>query len=200
MNERYTYGYDIGWNVENEYINELKGIMDDYNDQIKIIDQIQATHGRLLQSSERELTDNEIREWYNADYSLNNGLKSYETYKKEILAENEKRIASLSLDIERNREQYGANLYYLANIKSEIRKEITKRKNELQLLLSEKNLELSAINLEQRRRLISPELPSSGRNYDDVWLEKQKIEHALQVLDEMSSLAEYTQEENNLRI
>ena len=127
MQERYTYGYNIGWNVENEYINELKGIMDEYNDQVKIIDQIQASHGRLLQSSERELTDNEIREWYNADYALNNSLKSYDSYKKEILAENEKRIASLSLDIERNREQYAANLYYLSNIKSEMNKSIYKK-------------------------------------------------------------------------
>ena len=198
MQERYTYGYNVGWNVENEYINELKGIMDEYNEQVKIIDEIQATHGRMLLSYEKELTEDEIREWYNQEYSSNNSLRSYEAYREDILAENEKRKTSVLRDIDRNREQYAANLYYLKDIKSDLHKVIYKRKNELELLLAERKLELSSINLEQHKKLNSPEYQPIGRNYDDVWLEIQKIEHALKELDKMSSLVEFTQEESNL--
>ena len=32
MNERYTYGYNVGWNTGNEYIDSFTSIMDDYNE------------------------------------------------------------------------------------------------------------------------------------------------------------------------
>ena len=60
MDERYTYGYNLGWNEPNEYINSLNGIMTSYNDQMSKIDEITTNvndaieiarydiHGRLL--------------------------------------------------------------------------------------------------------------------------------------------------------
>ncbi len=203
MNERYTYGYNLGWNVENKYINDSKNIMDEYNEQVKQIVDIQTEHGRLLQTLGRELTEKEIRAWYNEDYALNNGLKSYESYRADMIAENEKRKGSISLELNRNRDEYAANLYYLTNIKSDTRKLIYKRKNELELLLSEKNIELSTISLEQRKLgaqagISADEIQKLRAKYDEVWLEIRKIKHALQVLDEMFGLLEFTQEEANL--
>ena len=80
MNEKYTYGYGLGWNVENAYINDSKDIMNEYNNQVKVIDDIQSYHGRLQQSMANEITEEQIRQWYNEDYASNGSLKSYESY------------------------------------------------------------------------------------------------------------------------
>ena len=83
MNDRYTYGYGLGWNVENEYINESRNIMDAYNAQVKIIDDIQSEQGRLNLSRENEISEEQIREWYNEEYANSGSLKSYESYRND---------------------------------------------------------------------------------------------------------------------
>ena len=49
MNERYTYGYsnatieNNAWNIENEYINSLNEVIEDYNNQVKKIEEINSS-------------------------------------------------------------------------------------------------------------------------------------------------------------
>ena len=212
MNERYTYGYNLGWNEENEYINSLNGIMDKYNDQMNKINKIDTSFKRLDNEAMRnyDISDDQIREWYNQDYAANNSLISFEQYKKNILNEKAKKDASLEQEMYQNSDEYFANLYYLIDIKTETRQAIHKRRNELQLLLSEKNIELSSISLEQRKTKIqydengnvinSEELQALRKKYDDCFLEIRKIEHALKTLEDMFKLVEFTQEETDLMI
>ena len=51
MNERYTYGYGIGWNVENEYINSLSLILEQYNNQTKVLEDL----NRSIESIEKQI-------------------------------------------------------------------------------------------------------------------------------------------------
>ena len=96
--------------------------MEAYNSKVKILDDIQSEHGRLILLREKAISEDQIREWYNEDYASNGSLKSYESYRSDILAENEKRMLSVSLDIERNNDLYFANLYHLTKIKTETRR------------------------------------------------------------------------------
>jgi len=212
MNERYTYGYNLGWNVENEYINLLNGIMDRYNEQMSKINNIttsmEMVDADIIRNS--RISDEQLREWYNQDYASNNSLISFEQYKKNILDEMERKKSSLNQEVYQNSDEYFANLYYLIDIKTETRQVIHKKRNELELLLSEKNIELSSISLEQRKIKIqydengnvinSEELQALRKKYDDCWLEIRKIEHALKTLEEMFKLVEFTQEETDLMI
>ena len=210
MNERYTYGYNNGWNVENEYIESLKDIMVDYNNQTdkikEIITAMQLMDADIIRTN--RISEEQIREWYEADYATNNSLVSFEKYREDILASVKEKNQGLNLEAERNRDRYFANLKVLIEIKEEARKAINKRKNELELLLSEKNIELSSILLEQRKT--RPEYDANGRiinsdklnelreKYDACWLEIRKIEHALSVLKDMWQLVQFTKEETDL--
>ena len=212
MNERYTYGYNLGWNVENEYINSLNGIMDRYNEQISkisyITNSMQMVDADIIRNS--RISDEQLREWYNEDYASNNSLVSFEQYKKNIEEELKQKRERLNQDVYHRSDEYFANLYYLIDIKTETRKAIHKRRNELELLLSEKNIELSSISLEQRKTKIqydengnvinSNELQALRKKYDDCFLEIRKIEHALKTLEDMFKLVEFTQEETDLMI
>ena len=212
MNERYTYGYNLGWNVENEYINSLNGIMDKYNEQINkisyITNSMQMVDADIIRNS--RISDEQLREWYNEDYASNNSLISFEQYKKNIEEELIKKRERLNQDVYHRSDEYFANLYYLIDIKTETRQAIHKKRNDLQLLLSEKNIELSSISLEQRKIKIqydangniinSEELQALRKKYDDCFLEIRKIEHALKTLEDMFKLVEFTQEETDLMI
>lgn len=227
MNERYTYGYGIGWDVENEYINSIKYIMNDYTAQMEKIygepdpevvsSSIPEVEADAIRNS--NITEEQIRQWYEEDYAESNSLISYEKYRQDILDEIERKKKDLMQEglekagplhkgLEKNSDEYFANLRYLIDIKELARKEIHKQKNRLELLLSEKKLELSYINLEtrkteiqydeQRRILNSEEFQQLRKRYDDVWLEIRKIEHALEKLNEMFALMEFTKEEFDL--
>ena len=226
MNERYTYGYNNGWNVENEYINSLSELMNDYTEQISKLEEInkaiETSQTQInLNNNKRdtEITDEQIRAWYNEDYLLNGSLLSFDAYKRDILAQLQKSNSrnrlelnneneNLKSEILRKQNEYVANIYYLIDIKNETRKSILKRKNNLSLLLSEKRIQLSSVLLEQQRTkpqyddsgniLNSKDLIALRNKYDSIWLEIRKIEHALQKLDEMFALVEFTKEENDL--
>lgn len=227
MNERYVYGYSQGWNVENEYINSLNGIMDEYNAQMEKLygpkDEDQVTSDIPLVDADilrnNGITEEQIRQWYNEDYAQNNSFVTFERYKRDILNSIKKqnevlnkevltKVGPLHKGIERNTDEYFANLYHLIQIKQKTRIEINKRKNELELLLSEKKIQLSSILLEQgrlkpqydenRRIINSEELQALRKKYDDTWLEIRKIEHALDSLKDMYKLMEFTQEEADL--
>ena len=282
MNERYTYGYNngfnidtlkaenIAWDVENEYINSLSEVLNDYNNQVKKIEEIsnsiinaeKDSNGSMeeqieeinnfIQSAQEEFirnnnaiyptfSDEEIKRWYDEDYPSYNTTVTFESYKANILRELEfsnnlkrdglnKRNEELSRLIEEKQNYLSqlktekqdnlvrfiseqknalvANQYYLIEIKNETKKSIYKRKNEINLLLSEKRIELSSVLLEQQRTkpqydhngkvLNSNELIALRNKYDSIWLEIKKLEHALQKVDEMFKLVEITKEETTL--
>ena len=133
MNERYTYGYNVGWNVENEYISSLKGILVSYNAQVKIINSINESINETKRTIENDtkITDDQIRGWYNEDYLLNGSLISFEKYKSDVLDAVNKRRDKLSRTIGPKQDEYYANLKYLIDIKNENRKIILKRKKDL---------------------------------------------------------------------
>ena len=228
MNEKYTYGYNLGWDVENEYINSVKNIMNDYNIQIEKIygseqeevveNVVQPNIGMIWNN---DITEEQIRQWYNEDYADNNTYISFERYKNDILEDikrkNEefnKQLVEESVVVNNglilNSDEYFANLYYLIDIKQDTRISINKRKRELELLLSEKNIDLSYVSLQQTRTKIKydgngnvsnyDELKGLRDKYDEIFLEIRKIEHALQVLNEMYKLVEFTKEETDLMI
>ena len=104
MNERYTYGYNngfnadtlnaenIAWDVGNEYINSLSEIMNDYNKQVEKLDEIAKTievsQKKIEENNNKkdiEVTEEQMRAWYNEDYLLNGSLRSFEAYKKDML-------------------------------------------------------------------------------------------------------------------
>lgn len=282
MNERYTYGYNNGfnpdtlkpenvaWNIENEYINSLNEIMEDYNNQVKKIGEINSSianaeidnsasikekideANNFIEKAQEEIarnnnvtyptfSDDQIMRWYNEDYPSYNTTITFESYKANILRELEfsnninkenliKRNEELSKQIlekqeylsklklenqeylanfiSQKKDESKANMRYMIDIKNESKKTILKKKNEINLLLSEKRIQLSSILLEQQRTtpkyddngnvLNSKELIALRNKYDSVWLEIRKIETALQKLDEMLVLMEYTQYEIDL--
>ena len=208
MDQRYTYGYDIGWNVENEYINSLNEIMEAYNMQAKAINDIEVDRGRLENKLANTLSEEEIRKTYEEYYTNGSSMRSYDAFKADVLGEQENEKMQIRRDLEQNKNQYFANLYYLTEVKQEARKEINQRRRELNLLLSEKRIELSSINLQQQKTrpqydangvvINSDELKAFNKNYDEVWLEIRKIEHVLELLDAMYSTLEFTQEEGSL--
>lgn len=272
MNERYTYGYNNatiennGWNIENEYINSLNEVIEDYNNQVKKIEginsfiaiaeidtepsikqQIEQTNSFIQRAQEEIIrnnnytsptfSDEQIMHWYNEDYPSYNTAITFEVYKANLLRELEvsnninkqnlaKRNEELSkqilekqeylsqLNVEKQlylsnlKDEAKANMRYLIDVKNESKKVILKKKSEINLLLSEKRIQLSSILLEQQRT--APKYDDSGKilnseklialrnKYDAIWLEIRKIEHALQKLDEMVGLMEYTQSEIDL--
>lgn len=270
MNERYTYGYSNGWNIENEYISSLNEVIEDYSNQVRKIEDINSSLenaeidaydstkdqieeiDNFIRNAQEEITrnnnviyptfsDEQIKSWYNQDYSSYNTAITFETYKANILRELEysnnfkkeslnKRNEELTKLIEEkqnylsqlNAEKQSnlvnyitnkkyelvANQYHLIDIKNETRKSILKKKNEINLLLSEKRIQLSSILLEQQRTapkyddngkiLNSEELIALRNKYDSVWLEIRKMEHALYKTDEILALMEYTQSEIDL--
>ena len=60
MNERYTYGYNNGWNVENEYINDLKELFIDVETQLKAIEDIKA--GEFVWSENPETGEKALKQ------------------------------------------------------------------------------------------------------------------------------------------
>ena len=113
MNERYTYGYsnatieNNAWNIENEYINSLNEVMEDYNNQVKKIEEINNSIinaerdadasiqeqveeiNNFIRSAQEEIarnnnatyptfSDEQIRRWYDEDYSSYNTSITFE--------------------------------------------------------------------------------------------------------------------------
>ncbi len=227
MNERYTYGYNVGWNVENEYIYSLNDIMKNYNEQMEkiygpkdedyVVSDIPLVDADIIKNN--TISEDQIRQWYNEDYTQNNRYVPYEKYKQDILEQikikNEElnnealeKVGPLHKGLIAGSDEYFANLFYLIDIKQETRITLNKKRNELELLLSEKRIGLSSINLEQSR--VKPQYDSEGnivnsndllalrKKYDDMWLEIRKIEHALTLLNDMYKLVDFTKEETDL--
>ena len=270
MSERYIYGYNNGFNTENEYINSLNEVLEDYNNQVKKIEEINnsitnaeiETHpsikeqieetNNFIEKAQEEIiknnsatyptfSDEQIKRWYNEDYPSYNTAITFETYKANILKElefsnNLKRdslnkrneelaklieekqeyLSKLKLEkqeylsnfVSQKKDENKANMRYLIDLKNESKRTILKKKSEINLLLSEKRIQLSSILLEQQRTtpkyddngkvLNSEELIALRNKYDSVWIEIRKMEHALQKIEEMLALMEYTHSEIDL--
>ena len=211
MNQKYVYGYQNGWNVENEYINSLNGIMDEYNAQIEEIEAIEGLYADYGDQIRRDnlVTDDQIREWYEQDVdATSKRYITFEDYKQQILNEMNKKQQEKENSLSTKGDEYFARLYYLIEVKNKTRVTINERRKGLELLLSEKKLELSSINLEQRKMgvqydenhniLNKEQLDDLRTRYDAVFLEIRKIEHALRTLDDMFKLVEFTSEETDL--
>ena len=136
MNERYTYGYNVGWNVENEYIYSLNDIMKNYNEQMAkiygpkdedyVVSDIPLVDADIIKNN--TITEEQIRQWYNEDYTQNNRYVPYEKYKQDILEQirikNEKlnnealeKVGPLHKGLIAGSDEYFANLYVLIKIK-----------------------------------------------------------------------------------
>lgn len=199
MNERYTYGYNIGWDVENEYINSLNEIMADYNAQMnevtKIANDITEIESRIEKNN--AISDEQIRAWYNEDYALNGNLRSFESYKSDILntfQETENQLRQTML-IKEN--EYFANLRYLSDVRFDTKSGLVRKENELKDLLEEKRLEWQVLNFRMHRDP-SGIIPEDMRKQaDDLFLDIRKLEHALEKLQELLNLIEPTQIEIN---
>ena len=256
MNERYTYGYNNGWNVENEYINNLQYILEDYNAQMDRIHEIENFDGEIDQQisnreelvnadiirNYRNIPDEELRNQYFEDrghYPTSDELNKYreelnefrngsimgkpanvlrgdelEKYDnalynkalRELINGNDSALVnfddetkeSLKRQAEVIRDKRIANIYYLIDLKNEARKNINKERETLRLKERELQINLDQILLNMGRAQSNEERVELRKQYDDTFLELQKVRHALKTLDEMWAKIEFTDEENRL--
>ena len=173
MKERYTYGYQNGWNVENEYIADIESLMEGYNAQKDIVN-------NLRRGPEQEIelaTEEEIRSWYVED-----GIRMpFDEYLRSYREEEQRRLAQRRQDGVAQDNSYLANLYILTEVKDDLRRSLHQQRRELEFRLAQTELDLEQINLTQRR---APLTDSDTRlrlrdEYDRTFLEMQKLRHEL---------------------
>ena len=71
-NKRYVYGYQNGWNVENEYLNKIDSYLEDYNNQKQEIERVVSERKQVLaeiEKNSREVSDEELRRFQEEDQS-----------------------------------------------------------------------------------------------------------------------------------
>ena len=200
--ERYTYGYQNGWNVENEYINNLKPFFTDYDSQMERLNFAIQDRNLVLadiRRNERGYTDEELLETYNR---YGSERETFDQYKQGINQEREARALRLRQDLERSTDRYSANLYYLIEIKHELRRSLTIRRREIQETLDQVKLNLRQIELYQRSTPTTDRdrLMQLRSQYDSVSLDIQKLEHAVRLIDEKLVEINFTEEENALML
>ena len=174
MNERYTYGYsnatieNNAWNIENEYINSLNEVIEDYNNQVKKIEEINSLianaevdiepslKGRIeetndfIQRAQEEIvrnnnvtyptfSDEQIKNWYNEDYPSYNTTITFEIYKANLLRE---------LELSNN-----INKQNLVKRNEELSKQILEKQEYLSQLNIEKQLYLSNLKDESKANM-----------------------------------------------
>lgn len=220
MDNKYTYGYNVGWQVENKYIDQISEILSAYNEHMETMNYVKQNFDLVATDLERyykEPTDEELRNWYKED----NISVSFEKYKEQMLQEyadkrgigfskdfNDK-VGQLSAEKDRRKDEYYANLYYLIDIKNETRKAINFNQRRLELELRSKQLLLDQILFNQS--ITTPivengvvtnneQLINLRNQYDDTYLEIQKIKDALQQLSDMNESIKFTDEENALML
>ena len=191
MNERYTYGYsnstieNSAWNIENEYINSLNEVIEDYNNQVKKVEEINSSienaemnfdssikdqiedANSFIKKAQEEIvknnnvtyptfSDEQIKRWYNEDYPSYNTTITFESYKANILKE----------------------LEFSNNINKE---NLAKRNEELSKQIAEKQEYLSKLELEKQEHLSNfisqkkDESKANARYLIDVKNESKKV-------------------------
>ena len=159
-NERYTYGYQNGWRVENEYLSEVNSLLEDYNAQKEVVDNIRNERVESPSSpipTDDLATDEEIRNWYVED-----GIRmSFDAYRQNFREQEQRRLEEKKQEYESDviqakiaednkNDRYSANLYVLTEVKDVLRRELNRQKRELEFPLP-------------RRSMVWPEGPQKKR-------------------------------------
>ena len=213
---RYTYGYQNGWNVENEYIRNMQSLLEDYNAQVEKIRHIEddlRTFDEVVDIRENPApkTDEELRNQYQEDYGVNPDPREFERYKRAI-SEEENRIRNERQqeferqsnerlqNFDRKNDERIANVYYLIDIKNRTIRDINREKERLDILREELEIELRTINLNSRKLSGTEGFDpvANQKRYDEVFLKLQKVRHALQELDKFAELMKFTEEEQKI--
>ena len=184
---RYSYGYNQGWNVRNEYIESLQNIFEDYNKQLQVLKDIE-TRRKIdeagIKRNER-LTDEEIKKTYDEFYADSN--ISFEQYKKNVekdsldTADNYNKVQS-----ERYKDEYEANVYYMIRIKEVATRNLNQEKRNLETKLRENTLNF------QKNPI--------GKEADELFLDIQKIRHAISEINTKLEEMKLTKEETDLAL
>jgi len=210
MEDKYVYGYNIWGNEENNYLNSINTIMEKYDEQSKQVLKVVDSFNKNVQDINKNtrITDEQIRIWYNEDYSLNNSLVSFESYKKSILEMIKQTNFNLDSELLKKLDEYYANDYYLINIKNDTKNKLNKKSNELELiLLEQKNLlDLISVELSRKKKeydrngnlINSDEFIELRDRYDNAWLEIKKIKNALIHLKDMLKKIDLKEDEIEL--
>lgn len=208
--EEKVYGYNIGCNEENYYINLVNIIMKEYETQSKQVLNVVNNFNKDVNdiSKNNKITDEQIRIWYNEDYSLNNSLVSFERYKESILEMIKKSNFNMESQLPKKLDEYYANNYYLINIKNNTKNKLNRKNNELELILLEHKNQLDIISFDLTRKkseydqngnvINSSEFIELRNKYDNIWIEIRKIKDALIYLKEMFKKVDLKQDEIDL--
>lgn len=202
----YTYGYNVGWNVENAYLEEQKSILEKYNEQIKKVEYWRGEKGRISRTINRlreELTEENLKKQYIED-QIRMPFSSYVNEYRDSIIRKER---ELNIDYDRAIDNYNANLYYLIEIKNQTGRAIYARRNELDLRLKQLKIREEQLSLMARPRydenhnvVNSEELMNFRVESDNIFLERKKLEHALEEVGKMEELIEFTEEEGKLML
>lgn len=227
MNERYTYGYsnatieNNAWNIENEYINSLNEVIEDYNNQVKKIEEINSSVAKaeidtepsikqqieetnsFIQRAQEEIirnnnytsptfSDEQIMRWYNEDYPSYNAAITFEVYKANLLRE---------LEVSNN-----INKQNLVKRNEELSKQILEKQEYLSQLNVEKQLYLSNLKDEAKanmRYLIdvkneSKKVILKKKNEINLLLSEKRIQLSSILLEQQRTTPKYDDNGNVL--
>jgi len=183
MNERFNYGYGIGWDVENEYINSIKEIMNDYNLQEKKLEDIKTNMVEYKFKSEKQIDEEEIRQFYNKDREFFPNY-TYEAYRKNYLDYKEKQKLEYAKLLELKEQEYNNEFKQLINFDLVSIQNLHYKKRELEYLLEENEIKLRQNRLDWARTDIESRA-NLNDEYDKIFLEIKKIKHALSYIEEL---------------
>ena len=184
---RYAYGYNLGWNERNEYIESFQDIFKDYNNQLRtikgIVTKFQIEKARI--EKDGNLTEEDLLEVYNNEYANSN--KSFEQYKKDIESDYSKEVDNFNKIItDRFKDEYEANVYYMISVKEAAIRKLNAVKKDLEFKLKYAMTEYNRDTL--------------GKDAYKQFLEIQKLRHAISAIDEKLSLLKITEEESKLAL
>ena len=193
-NDRYTYGYNLGWNESNEYLESFFDIFDKYEEQKKVLKDLKLNS--MVNTNIKKLTDEEIKNTYDEFYT--DSLMSFEKFKSNLLQEQEKTNNMLKQYSNQNIEKYNSNLYYLIDIKQSTIKLINAKIKELEYELQQNEIDIKQQSL-YFAYLNKIENASEIKNkLDNLFLKNKKLKHAISVLKDKKEEMNLTREENEL--
>ena len=132
---------------ENKYLGSLREIMKSFNEQIEKVNLMNQSIELVKVDIRRNgnVSDDQIRVWYQEDYANRNSLISFGKYKEDIMKSLNQKKEQLQNELESKNNDYRNALNDLKTIKENAKREILKKRNELELLLSEKTMASSEI-------------------------------------------------------
>lgn len=201
MDNGYTYGYNSGWNVENEYMADVENIKNIYSEKLAIIRQVDFKTNLVETDQIRSLgffNEEELRKTYEEDKELFGSNYTFEKYREEITKENEKKYNQLLREKDHAKEVHNAHLYALIDAKGELRKIAFAQRKKMENLLEEKKLDLSNLRFKWSRATDFEERKNLRKQMYDLELEIKKINHSINELDSFIQEIGFTKEETDL--